>query len=196
MRPFVPLRTERLLLRAFRPEDRAPFAELNADPEVRRYFPGTLAKEESDAFATRIEQHFEAHGFGFFAVEVPGVSPFVGFSGLAIPSFEAPFLPAVEIGWRLARAHWGKGYASEAALGALDFAFDSLGLDEVVSFTVPANRKSRAVMDRIGMRHDPDRDFDHPNLPEGHALQRHVFYAITASDHRARRSPAPPPSVR
>lgn len=188
MKPFVPLRTERLVLRAFRPEDREAFAALNADPDVRRYFPSTLGREESDAFAMRIEQHFATHGFGFFAVEVPGVSPFVGFSGLAIPSFEAPFSPAVEIGWRLARAHWGKGYASEAALAALDFAFDTLGLQEVVSFTVPANRKSRAVMERIGMLADPTRDFEHPNLPEGHVLRRHVFYAVTADRHRARRA--------
>ncbi len=173
-----PLVTERLILRPFRKEDRPAFAALNADPEVREYFPGLLSREGSDAFAERIEASFSARGYDYFAVEVQGGEPFVGFCGLSVPSFEAPFMPTVEIGWRLARAAWGKGYATEAARASLAFGFETLGLGEIVAFTVPENRRSRAVMERIGMRHEPEQDFEHPNLAAGHVLRRHVFYRI------------------
>jgi len=172
------LRTARLLLRRWLPADRAPFAALNADPRVTEFLGTDLSREGSDAFAARIDSHFDAHGFGFWAVEVPGVTPFAGFVGLSIPLFEAPFTPCVEIGWRLAAEHWGRGYATEAARAALDFGFGALGLDEIVSFTVPANRASRAVMERIGMARDPSGDFDHPGLRDGHRLRRHVLYRI------------------
>jgi RimJ/RimL family protein N-acetyltransferase len=174
------LPTDRLLLRRWRPEDRAPFAELNADPEVMEHFPARLTRAESDAFVDRIGAGFAQHGFGLWAVEVQATGGFIGFTGLAVPSFDAPFTPAVEIGWRLARPAWGHGYASEAARGALDAAFASYGLAEVVSFTSVDNVRSQAVMRRIGMTHDPADDFDHPRLPSGHRLNRHVLWRIKA----------------
>lgn len=175
------LRTERLVLRRWLPADRQLFAALNADPEVMEYYPGVLSRPESDALADRIEAHFAAHGFGLWALEVAGVAGFVGCVGLAIPRFEAPFTPCVEIGWRLARAHWGKGYATEAARAAMAYGFDVLRLPELVSFTVPANLRSRRVMERLGMTHDQRDDFLHPALPEGHPLQPHVLYRKRAA---------------
>jgi RimJ/RimL family protein N-acetyltransferase len=140
------------------------------------FFPKTLDRAESELAAARIREHFARHGFGLWAVEVPGVADFIGFVGLAIPRFEAHFTPCVEIGWRLAREHWGRGYATEAARAVLAFGFRDLGLDEIVSFTTAANRRSRAVMERIGMTRSPADDFDHPVLPEGHPLRWHVLY--------------------
>lgn len=172
------LRTDRLLLRRWRPSDRDPFAAMNADARVMEHFPNLLTREESDATAARIDNHFEQHGFGLWAVEVIGVSPFIGFVGLATPRFEASFTPCVEIGWRLAAEHWGHGYATEGARAAAAFGFESLGLSEIVSFTVPANIRSRRVMEKIGMTNDPADDFDHPLLPAGHPLQRHVLYRL------------------
>ena len=173
------LRTERLVLRHWRPSDRAPFAALNADPRVMEYFLGVLTREASDALAARIEAHFAAHGFGLWAVEIPGVTAFAGFVGLSHARFEAPFTPCVEIGWRLAAEHWGLGYASEGARAALAFGFGELELGEVCSFTAPANLRSRRVMETIGLVHDPAADFDHPALPDGHALRRQVLYRAT-----------------
>ncbi len=170
------LQMDRLCLRRWRPSDRAPFAALNADPRVMAYFPAPLSRDDSDALVTRIEAHFAQHGFGLWAVEIPHVVPFAGFIGLAIPRFTAHFTPCVEIGWRLAATHWGQGYATEGARAVLRFGFATLGLNEIVSFTVPANRRSRRVMERIGMTHNPSDDFDHPALPEGHPLRRHVLY--------------------
>jgi RimJ/RimL family protein N-acetyltransferase len=172
------LRTERLLLRPWRDEDRAPFAAMNADPEVMEHFPSVLSRAESDALVDRIQAHFAARGWGLFAVEVPGEASFVGFVGLHTPSWSPPFGPCVEVGWRLARSAWGRGYAVEAAREALRFGFETVGLDEIVSFTVPANVRSRRVMERLGMRHDVGGDFDHPLIPEGHPLRRHVLYRI------------------
>lgn len=172
------IRSARLLLRGWRDADRAPFAALNTDPAVMEHYPSTLSRAESDALADRIEAHHTRHGFGLWAVQVPGVVPFAGYIGLARPSFQAHFTPCVEIGWRLARDFWGRGYATEGAQAVLSFAFDRLGLDDVVSFTVPANVRSRRVMERIGMTHSPSDDFDHPLLPEGHPLRRHVLYRI------------------
>jgi RimJ/RimL family protein N-acetyltransferase len=145
------------------------------------HFPALLSPDETDARIARIQAHFDQHGFGLWAVEIPGVTPFAGFVGLTVPPFDAPFTPCVEIGWRLAAEFWGQGYATEGAKAALAFGFESLGLDEIVSFTVPANTRSRRVMEKIGMTHDPREDFDHPLLPENHALRRHVLYRI----HRA-----------
>jgi RimJ/RimL family protein N-acetyltransferase len=170
------LKTERLWLRRWTEADRAPFASLNSDPRVMEFFPGTLTRQESDARADRIEAHFQEHGFGLWAVAIPGITLFAGFVGLSIPRFEAPFTPCIEIGWRLAAEHWNRGYATEGARAALAFAFDALQVEEVVSFTVPANRRSRRVMEKIGMVHSPCDDFDHPLLPEGHPLRRHVLY--------------------
>jgi len=172
------LRTSRLILRRWRPADRAPFAAMNADPAVMAHFPATLTAAESDALADAIEATHAARGFGLWALEIPGVVPFAGVVGLAVPTFAAPFTPCVEIGWRLAAAQWGSGYATEAAQAVLDHAWSVLGLDEVVSFTTMANARSRAVMARIGMRYDPADDFDHPGLPAGHPQRRHVLYRI------------------
>jgi RimJ/RimL family protein N-acetyltransferase len=174
------LRTERLRLRRWVPADREPFAALNADPAVMEFFPSTLTREESDAIAVRIEVLFERQGFGLWAVEIPGVAPFAGFIGLAVPRFEAHFTPCVEIGWRLATAHWGRGYATEGARASLAFAFDTLHLPEVVAFTVTTNERSRRVMERLGMTRHPADDFDHPMLAPEHPLRRHVLYRIRA----------------
>ena len=172
------LRTPRLLLRHWRPADRAPFAALNADPRVMEYFPSVLSREESDRLAARIEAGIATRGFGLWAVEVPGVTPFAGFVGLSVPGFEASFTPCVEIGWRLAAEHWGHGYATEGARAALAFAWETLGLDAVVAFTAVDNLRSRRVMGRLGMRRDPAEDFDLPEIPAGHPLRRHVLYRI------------------
>jgi RimJ/RimL family protein N-acetyltransferase len=173
---FPVLTTERLVLRLWRDADRPPFAALNADPAVMEHFPGTLERAESDAFADGIMRHFERHGFGLWAVEVPGQAPFVGFVGLSVPRFDAHFTPAVEIGWRLAGPAWDHGYATEAAGAALEFGYEQAGLEEVVSFTAVGNARSRAVMERLGMTRDPAEDFDHPSLPADSPIRRHVLY--------------------
>jgi RimJ/RimL family protein N-acetyltransferase len=178
------LRTERLCLRRWLLDDRVPFARLNADPRVVEYLPGVLSREESDAVADRIEAHFERHGFGLWAVEIAGVTRFAGFIGLSVPRFEAHFTPCVEIGWRLDADHWNRGYAAEGARAALEFGFGFLQLEQIVSFTVPNNVRSRRVMERIGMTHSPRDDFDHPALPEGHPLRRHVLYRLVRSQDR------------
>ncbi len=174
----IPIRTERLVLRRWRGEDRAPFAAMNADPRVVEHLPGPMTREQSDALVDRIEANFAGRGFDVFAVEVAETREFAGYTGLTVPRFDAAFTPCVEIGWRLAPRHWGRGYATEAARASLAFGFEVLGLAEIVSFTVPANVRSRRVMERIGMTHDPRSDFDHPLLPEGHRLRRHVLYRI------------------
>jgi RimJ/RimL family protein N-acetyltransferase len=154
---------------------------MNADPEVMEHFPATLSRVQSDELIEAIEAGFEANGFGFWALELHDSGEFVGFAGLAVPAFEAHFTPAVEVGWRLARPAWGKGYASEAGAAALAFGFGEVGLDEIVSFTTVANRRSRAVMERLGMRHDPADDFDHPGIPVGHPQRPHVLYRLVSA---------------
>ncbi len=173
--------TPRLLLRPWRDADLPLFAQMNADPRVMEFFPGLLTRAESDARVTKYREHVARHGFGWWAVEVVGVADFIGFVGLSIPSFESHFTPCVEIGWRLAYDHWGHGYATEAAMAAMDYAFQRLRRDEIVSFTVPANFRSRKVMERLGMSHSPAEDFDHPSIAAGHTLRRHVLYRITAT---------------
>lgn len=170
------LRTDRLWLRAWRGSDRAPYAALNADPEVMEHFPAPLSRAESDAHVDRMIAALDEQGWGLWAVEVPGEADFIGFIGLNVPRFDAPFTPCVEVGWRLARSAWGRGYAPEGARAALTFAFDELGLDEVLSFTSVGNAKSRRVMEKLGMTHDPADDFDHPGVPEGSPIRRHVLY--------------------
>lgn len=174
-------RTPRLLLRCWKGSDREPFARLNADPEVMAHFPGVLDRAASDVLVDRIEAHFAEHRFGPWAVSVQGGEPFIGFVGLAHVAFDAHFTPAVEILWRLAQSSWGHGYATEAAREACRIAFEELKLPEIVSFAVPANQRSRAVMDRIGMTHDARDDFDRPKLAEGHPLRRHVLYRLSAA---------------
>jgi RimJ/RimL family protein N-acetyltransferase len=181
MRDGLDLRTARLRLRAWRDSDRIAFASMNADPAVMDLSGGAVSREESDATVRRLRAHFAAHGFGIWAVEVPGEHRFVGCVGLMRTRFHAPFTPCVEVSWRLAREHWGQGYATEAARAALAFGFDDAGLDEIVSFTVPHNRRSRRVMEKLGMTRDPREDFEHPTLPRGHPLRRHVLYRIRKS---------------
>jgi RimJ/RimL family protein N-acetyltransferase len=174
------LRTGRLLLRRWQASDRAPFAALNADREVMEFYPAPLTEAESNAFVDRIEASFAERGWGLWAVELVDTGSFIGYVGLARAEFAAPFTPAVEVGWRLSREHWGHGYATEAAHAAVDFGFTELGLDEIVSFTTTANIRSQRVMQKLGMTRDPAEDFDHPNVPERHPLRRHVLYRLSA----------------
>jgi ribosomal-protein-alanine N-acetyltransferase len=178
------LLTERLILRPWRDEDHGPFATLNADPRVARTLAGPLDREGSDALVARILQSFEQRGFGQWAVEVAGGAPFIGFVGLSVPGFDAHFMPAVEIGWRLAFEHWGRGYATEGARRVLQFGFQEAALDEIVSFTGESNTRSRAVMERLGMERDPADDFEHPKLAPNHPLRRHVLYRLRRRDWR------------
>jgi RimJ/RimL family protein N-acetyltransferase len=173
------------VLRRGRPADREPFGRLNASDTVMAFLGGPLDRGASDALVDRIEAQFDARGFGLWAVEVLGGPAFIGFVGLAVAEFPAPFTPAVEVGWRLAEEHWGRGYATEAARAALDFGFSTLDLDEIVSFTAVGNVRSRAVMERVGLVRDPGGDFDHPRVAEGSPLRAHVLY-------RARRDGWPP----
>lgn len=178
------LKTKRLILRPWREEDLESFAQLNADPRVMEYFPSVLSRQESNDLAQRISTKLEKQNWGLWAVSVPDIADFIGFIGLAVPSFEAHFTPAVEIGWRLAFDHWGKGYATEGAKAALKYGFETLNLDEIVSFTAVQNMRSRRIMEKIGMHHDSKDDFDHPKLPEGHSLSKHVLYRLNHSEWR------------
>lgn len=178
MRPTVHIETDRLFLRDWADADAAPFAVINADPAVMEFFTKALDRAASDAFLARIREDLGRDGYGLYAVEVKDTGAFVGFTGLARPAFAAPFMPAIEIGWRLARRAWGQGFASEAAGAVIDHAFGSVGLAALVSFTAEWNRRSRSVMEKIGMTHDPAGDFIHPGLPAGHKLARQVLYRI------------------
>lgn len=184
MTALAEVRSERLLLRPWRDADREPCAEMNADPRVVEHLPSALTREQSDALLVRLRAHFDEHGYGLWAVEVPGVASFIGFIGLAVVTFDAPFTPCVEIGWRLAFPFWGKGYATEGARASLAYGFESLGLSEIVSFTTPANVRSWKVMEKLGMKRDPAEDFDHPRIPEGHRLRRHVLYRLPSAEWR------------
>jgi RimJ/RimL family protein N-acetyltransferase len=147
------------------------------------FFPSRLSRIESDAMVDRIQKHFGEHGFGLWAIEVPGAAPFIGFAGLQVPGFSAHFTPCVEIGWRLAFEHWGHGYATEAARLVLGYGFGTAALPEVVSYTSATNRRSRAVMERLGMHRNPADDFDYPRLPEGHPLRPHVLYRLDSDSY-------------
>ena len=181
-REFPDILTPRLCLRAWREADLAPFAAMNSDPRVMEYLPGLLDRPASDAAASRLRAHFEEHGFGKCVVETRDGNDFVGVVGLGWCTFEAPINPSVEVGWRVAASHWGKGYATEAARAALDFGFGDLGLDRITSFTVPANERSWRVMQRLGMTYTPMNDFDHPLLPPESPLRRHVTYVMRKED--------------
>lgn len=174
------LRTERLLLRRWRSDDLDAFAALNADPEVTRYLP-PIDRAGSDALAARADARFDDDGCGLWAVEVVGGESFVGFVGLARQSEGFPWAPGVEVGWRLARSVWGRGYATEAATASVSDGFERLGLTEIVSMTTVANHRSRAVMERLGFTHDAADDFPHPRLVEGDPLRPHVLYRCTAA---------------
>ena len=174
------LRTSRLVLRPWRDEDVSTFAAMSADARVMAHYPAPLSVSEAAAFAARARAAMEADGFGLWAVEAPGLAAFLGYVGLARPRWEAHFTPCVEIGWRLGLPYWGQGFAFEAASAALQFGFDRAGLPEIVSFTTPENVRSWRLMERLGMHRDAAEDFDHPRLPEGHRLRRHVLYRRTA----------------
>lgn len=181
------IRTERLLLRRWRHADREPFAAMNADPAVVEHLQGPMSRERSDDFIDRIERHWDEHGWGLWAVEVPDVASFIGYVGLWPADYVEPAM--VEVGWRLAREHWGHGYATEAARAALEYGFTDVGLAEIVSFTVPQNERSWRVMERIGLVRDPSGDFDHPRVdpvayPE---LVQHVLYRASREDWLAAR---------
>lgn len=193
-----PLPTPRVRFRLWSPQDRREFRRMNGNPRVMEYFPSPLSARASDALLERLMTHQEKEGFGVWPIELagaparrnetepegvergnaPGAPAFMGFVGLLRVRFAAPFVPAVEIGWRLLPEFWGRGYATEAARACLAFGFATLGLPEVVAFTTPANRRSRRVMERVGMLHDPADDFDHPGLPDEHPLRRHVLYRL------------------
>jgi RimJ/RimL family protein N-acetyltransferase len=176
------LTTSRLRLRLWRDEDLEPYAALNADPRVREFFPSVLTRQESADSMAFIREHWQQRGFGLWAVEVIGGSPFIGFIGLSVPSFDAPFMPCVEVGYRLAFDHWGRGYATEGSRASLTFGFETLGFAEIVAITAVRNERSRRVMERLGMRHDPADDFEHPSIDAGHPLRRHVLYRLTRDE--------------
>lgn len=173
----IEVTTPRLRLRQWRESDRAPYAAMNADPAVMRFFPATQSREASDRSIDTWCAELEQRGWSNWAVEESASGAFVGFIGLTVPKRALPFMPCVEVGYRLAQAHWGKGFASEGARAALEVGFTRLALEEVVSFTSLLNLPSRAVMERIGMKNTHE-DFDHPALPEGSALRRHCLYRI------------------
>jgi RimJ/RimL family protein N-acetyltransferase len=183
------VRTERLLLRRWRDADRAAYAAMNQDPAVMEFLQGRQSPAVSNTFIDRVEAHWDDHGWGLWAIEVPGIAPFVGFTGLW-PATHVLGYESREVGWRLARAHWGKGYATEAAREALRFGFSDIGFDEIVSFTVPANLRSRAVMERIGLAYVDGADFDHPRVDAvayPHIV-RHVLYRLDHATWEHRRS--------
>src|ERR1700739_767491 len=175
---MVALKTERLILREWNATDREPFARMNADARVLEYLGERMSRKRSDEVADRIEAHFRTHGFGLCAAELTEGGEFIGFIGLAVPAFEAAFTPCVEIGWRLAAEYWGAGLATEGAREIVRYAFEELGRAELVSLTASGNERSRRVMAKLGMTHDAAENFDHPQIPAGHPLRRHVLYRL------------------
>jgi RimJ/RimL family protein N-acetyltransferase len=175
------LTTARLVLRPFKDVDRAPFFALNTHPDVVASFGSAPSRAESDAVVDHIEEEMARDGWGLWAVEVTGSTSFAGMVGLHRVRPQLPCAPAVEVEWRLDPDFWGRGYATEAAVASLRFGFEEAGLTEIVAFTTTLNTRSQAVMRRIGMRHDPESDFDHPLVPEGSPLRRHVLYRVTSA---------------
>ena len=181
---MVQIKTERLILREWKSEDLAPFALVNQDSKVMEYFLSPLTVVETAAMIERICEHFMKHGFGLFACTLKETSEFIGFVGLSVPAFETDFTPCVEIGWRLSSRAWGSGYATEAALAVLKFGFEECKLQEILSWTVPANARSRNVMEKIGLTQGGS--FDHPKVPEGHPFKSHVLYRMTKKQYESR----------
>ncbi len=177
----IRIETKRLILRTWQREDLSDFAAMNADPDVMRFFPAPLTANESGLLFERLIRHFELKGFGLFALELKSRPGLIGFTGLSTVTFTAPFGEDIELGWRIMREYQGNGYATEAANAAKNYGFDVLGLKSLVAFTVPTNLPSRRVMEKIGMVHNPDDDFDHPRVPEHHPLRRHVLYRVGAT---------------
>jgi RimJ/RimL family protein N-acetyltransferase len=180
--PTPRVTTERLLLREWQERDLVPFADMNADPLVMEHFPRALTREESDALVGRIRASWATNGYGLWAVATHADDKFLGFIGLSLHTFEAPFTPAVEIGWRFARGAWGHGYATEAATAALRYGFETIGLPEILSWTAVANEPSRRLMARLGLVRDLGGDFEHPNVPVGHPARPHVLYRLSRAD--------------
>jgi len=178
MAELIEFDTERLRLRQWCAADREPFAALNADPKVMEFFPALLGRAESDALANRCEALIAERGWGLWAVETKSANDFIGFVGLHTPAPELPFAPCVEVGWRLAAEHWGRGYATEAARSALRIGFQRCGLSEIVSFAAVGNFRSRAVMERLGMI-ETGETFEHPRFPAGHSLRKHCLYRLS-----------------
>lgn len=172
------LETDRLILRQWRDSDRSPFAQINSDPRVMQFMPGLLSAVESNVLVDKVESHFKQHEFGLFAVDAKPCGTFIGFIGFNVPTFQTHFTPSVEIGWRLSADFWGQGLATEGARAAVQYGFEIIGLREIVAFTVPQNLRSRRVMVKLRMTHDPADDFDHPNLLPQYALRRHVLYRL------------------
>jgi RimJ/RimL family protein N-acetyltransferase len=179
------LHTERRTLRHWTDADREPFAALNDDPLVMEHFPSHLTREQSDAMADRISTFLDEKGWGLWAVEVRETGEFIGFTGLAVPRFEAHFTPCVEVGWRLAATSWGRGFATEAARASVAYGFDELGLDEIVAMIVPGNTRSQGVARKLGMTRDETADFDHPLVPEGSPGGRHWLFRLPRDRWRA-----------
>lgn len=175
---MVILKTERLILRPWRESDLEPFAKMNANPKIREFFISTQTPEQSNQSANIMAKEIESAGWGFWAVELPGVAPFIGCIGIRPVDFSAHFTPAVEIGWRLDEAYWGKGYAVEGAFIAMKYGFEILNLPQIVSFAATTNNRSRNIMDKLGMHREFGDDFDHPNFPPDHKHKRHVLYRI------------------
>lgn len=176
------IKTERLILRPWKDEDLEPFARLNADPRVMEFFPSTKSASETAQEFNILKTRLENDGYGFWAASLIDGGKFIGFVGIQKVPFTTSFTPAVEIGWRLAHEYWGFGYATEGAKAALEYGFETLKLDNIVSFTTEKNTRSQNVMKKIGMKHYPEEDFDHPRLPEGHPLSRHVLYRIKQNE--------------
>jgi len=181
---MIELKTIRLILRGWTAADREPFARMNADQRVMEYLGEPLSREQSEEVVDRIEAHFRTHGFGLCVAELAERGDFIGFVGLAVPTFEAAFTPCVEIGWRLTAEYWGAGLATEAAREIVRYAFEELKLPELVSIAAVGNERSRRVMAKLGMTHDPAENFDHPKLPATHPLRRHVLYRLTHEQWR------------
>ena len=175
------MESKRIILRDWLPSDRDAFFEMNSDPTIMEFMPKILSRPESDQFFDEIVRRLSLNRFGFWAVECKNNNEFLGFTGLNSPSWKSHFTPCVEIGWRICRSAWGQGYGTEAAKVALNYGFNTLGLNEIVSFTVPANKKSIRVMEKIGMKRDHKGDFLHPELPEPHQLSHHILYRISKS---------------
>ncbi len=182
------LETTRLHLRQWTEADKQPFARLNADRRVMEFFPDTLSRSQSDAMAKRLANAIATRGWGLWAVEIKNKQCFIGFVGLNIPSVELPFQPCVEVGWRLGYSHWGQGYATEAAKAAIAFGFETLELEKIVSFTALSNKRSEAVMKKLGMRRHP-KTFMHPSVPKGHELREHCLYELLRTDWNAQNNP-------
>ena len=177
------LETDRLILRLWQSSDVDGMAAIDQDPKVCQYLPAIGTRATTEAGVQRILNHYQEHGFCLYAVELKENNEFIGFLGLSIPSFESHFTPAVEIGWRLASRHWNKGYATEGAKAVLKYGFLTLNLDEIVSFTVVNNRASRRIMEKIGLHHNPDDDFNHPRLAADSPLRRHVLYRLSKAEY-------------